>query len=88
LIIIYDNVTGPIPSVIMKNDGHGHLAKIPSMLISNEDGLRLKESIDKCKVFPTLKVEFDINQAEVSDVILWLDARNVITMISREKVLC
>lgn len=26
LIVIYDNVPGSTPSVIMKNDGHGHLA--------------------------------------------------------------
>lgn len=71
----------------MKNDGHGHLSKIPSMLISNEDGLRLKKSIDTCKTSPTLKVEFQIDQAIVSDVILWLDAKNVIIMTHREKVL-
>jgi hypothetical protein len=35
LIVIYDNETGILPSLIMKNDGHGHLSKIPSMLISN-----------------------------------------------------
>ena len=63
LIIIYDNETGIIPSLIMKNDGNGHLAKIPSMLISNEDGEKLKKSIDACKASPILKVEFEIDQA-------------------------
>lgn len=38
MVIIYDNMKSFEPNVIMKNDGHGHLAKIPSLLISKNDG--------------------------------------------------
>ena len=44
LIIIYDNNPGDNPVIIMKNDGHGHLAEIPSLFISNTDGNKLLNS--------------------------------------------
>lgn len=78
LIIIYDDKPGDIPSVIMKNDGHGHLAEIPSLFISNKDGNNLKTISSDCKDYPVVKIKFDISQAENSKVILWLDANNVL----------
>ena len=77
LIIVYDDEPGDKPTVIMKNDGHGHLAEIPSLFISNIDGENLKKTNNDCKDLPVVKVKFDIEQAEVSKVILWLDANNV-----------
>jgi hypothetical protein len=38
LIIIYDHTGGDQTTVVMKNDGHGHLAEIPSMFISKISG--------------------------------------------------
>jgi hypothetical protein len=61
LIIIYDNIAGDRPSVIMKNDGHGHLAEIPSLFISNSDGLKLGESSKDCKL-PIVRVVFEMEQ--------------------------
>lgn len=58
----------------MKNDGHGHLARIPSLFISNTDGLILKSK--ECSEPPVVKIKFKIEQAEVSHVIFWLDAAN------------
>lgn len=43
VVLIYDNNTSSAPSVIMKNDGHGHLTEIPSMFISNSDGLKMSK---------------------------------------------
>jgi hypothetical protein len=63
LIIIYDDRLGDNPSVIMKNDGHGHLAEIPSLFISNKDGINLKNNSDDCKDYPVVKIKFDISQA-------------------------
>ncbi len=63
LIIIYDDHPGDTPSVIMKNDGHGHLAEIPSLFISNKDGANLKNISGDCKDYPVVKIKFDINQA-------------------------
>lgn len=61
----------------MKNDGHGHLAKIPSLFISHTDGLKLFTKDSNCDSLPIVKVEFEIDQANVSHVTLWLDANNV-----------
>jgi hypothetical protein len=61
----------------MKNDGHGHLAKIPSLFISHTDGLKLSIYNASCDRLPIVKVAFEIDQAEVSHVTLWLDANNV-----------
>ena len=58
LIVIYDNETGILPSVIMKNDGHGHLARIPSLFISNTDGLILKSK--ECSELAVVKIKFKI----------------------------
>lgn len=77
LIIIYDDHLGDIPSVIMKNDGHGHLAEIPSLFISNTDGENLKNITKDCTDYPVVKIKFEIDQADHSKVILWLDANNV-----------
>ena len=32
----------------MKNDGHGHLAEIPSLFISKADGLKLLNQTQDC----------------------------------------
>lgn len=80
LILIYDDHPGDTPSVIMKNDGHGHLAQIPSLFISNKDGENLKTITKDCKDYPVIKIKFDIDQMENSKVILWLDANNVIDL--------
>lgn len=60
LIIIYDDEPGDKPTVIMKNDGHGHLAEIPSLFISNTDGENLRKTNNDCKDLPVVKVKFDI----------------------------
>ena len=44
MVIIYDNVKTLSPTVIMANDGHGHLVDIPSIFISNDDGERIKQA--------------------------------------------
>ena len=62
LIIIYDNVEGNNLNVIMKNDGHGHLAGIPSLFISNEDGLKLMKTTNDCPNLPIVKILFEIYQ--------------------------
>lgn len=85
LVLIYDDHEGSTPSVIMKNDGHGHLAEIPSLFISNADGENLKTISKDCKDYPVVKIKFDIDQAENSKVILWLDANNVHPTICRER---
>lgn len=69
----------------MKNDGHGHLARIPSLFISNTDGLILKSK--ECSESPVVKIKFKIEQAEVSHVIFWLDVANVMVLLCREKVI-
>jgi hypothetical protein len=63
LILIYDDHPGETPSVIMKNDGHGHLAEIPSLFISNKDGENLKVIKTECSSYPVVKIKFDISQA-------------------------
>ncbi len=78
LVIIYDHdVSSEATKVIMKNDGHGHLARIPSMFISNKDGIKLKTTEKDCDL-PVVKAGFEIEQKDVSKVILWLDANNVL----------
>lgn len=77
IVIIYDHIDSDTPSVVMKNDGHGHLAQIPSLFISNKDGKKLLSTDKNCPTLPVVKVAFEIEQAEVSKVILWLDANNV-----------
>ena len=57
MVIIYDENPSDVPNVIMKNDGHGHLAEIPSMFISNSDGIKLRTSSKDCEL-PSLKIEF------------------------------
>jgi hypothetical protein len=42
----------------MKNDGHGHLAKIPSLFISHTDGLKLFSKDASCDRLPIVKVAF------------------------------
>lgn len=42
----------------MKNDGHGHLAEIPSMFITKEKGEALIKTKKSCKDSLTLQVEF------------------------------
>ena len=42
----------------MKNDGHGHLARIPSLFISNTDGLILKSK--ECSELAVVKIKFKI----------------------------
>ena len=85
LIIIYDHQDGDHPSVIMKNDGHGHLAEIPSLFISKTDGVNLKKKTTDCDKLPVVRVHFEMDQKEVSDVTLWLDAGNVQILQFREK---
>lgn len=70
---------------MMKNDGHGHLAEIPSLFISNSDGLKLSSTNKECKNLPIVKLQFEIDQKQTSQVTLWLDANNVIQFIYREK---
>lgn len=76
VIIIYDNNEGDSPSVMMKNDGHGHLAEIPSLFISHSAGIKLQSG--GCQGLPIVKVMFEIDQSEQSDVTFWLDAGNVL----------
>lgn len=87
IIIVYDNNDGDNPSVVMKNDGHGHLAKIPSLFISHTDGLNLLTTNQTCPNLPIVKIAFEIEQAEVSHVTLWLDANNVSQLPYREKAI-
>jgi len=68
----------------MKNDGHGHLADIPSLFVTNSVGLKLKTA-DKVCSLPVVKIAFEMDQAEISQVTLWLDANNVPTLQFREK---
>jgi len=56
VIIIYDNLEGSSPVIIMKNDGHGHLAEIPSLFISNNDGLKLLATSKECFELPLVKI--------------------------------
>ncbi len=53
------------------------MAKIPSMFISNKYGLKLRETSKDCDL-AVVKVGFEIEQREVSQVLLWLDANNVV----------
>lgn len=62
VIIIYDNNNGDAPSVIMKNDGHGHLAEIPSLFISHTDGLKLLTGSANCGGLPVVRMMFEIDQ--------------------------
>ena len=41
MVIMYDNQATSGPYVVMANDGHGHLVDIPSIFISNLDGLTI-----------------------------------------------
>lgn len=41
LVIVYDNVQTSSPSLVMANDGFGHLVDIPAIFISYYDGLAL-----------------------------------------------
>ena len=59
----------------MKNDGHGHLAEIPSLFVSNTDGVKLGQKCDGR--LPLVRVHFEMHQQAVSTVIFWLDAGNV-----------
>lgn len=58
LIIIYDNVEGTSPTVMMKNDGHGHLAEIPSLFISSADGKKLMATSSECPKLPVMRIKF------------------------------
>lgn len=81
LIIIYNNEEGDKPTIIMKNDGHGHLAEIPSLFISKTDGLSLKKKTTECAKLPVVRVQFEMDQSQVSEVTFWLDAGNRETYI-------
>lgn len=85
IIIIYDNNEGSTPSIIMKNDGHGHLAEIPSLFISNSHGKKLLSTDTSCSKLPIMRIVFEIDQAETSDITLWLDAGNVSLILFRER---
>ena len=85
LIIIYDNNPGAVPSIIMKNDGHGINAEIPSLFISNTDGLNLLKTKKECGKYPMMRVHFEMDQTDISDVTFWLDAGNVKTSLCRDK---
>ncbi len=84
-VVIYDNLPGTSPSVLMMNDGHGHLAEIPSLLISNTDGLTLLETQTQCQTLPLLKLLFEIDQKQTSQVTLWVDSNNVSRSLRSEK---
>ena len=47
----------------MKNDGHGHLAEIPSLFISKTDGLSLKKKTTECAKLPVVRVQFEMDQS-------------------------
>jgi len=55
MVIIYDNEGADSIQVIMKNDGHGHLAEIPSLFISRTHGEGLATVKQDCKL-PVLKI--------------------------------
>jgi len=59
-VIIYDNETTSKPTVIMKNDGHGHLITIPSAFVSGEDGLKILSALASCNDQIFLKQVFDV----------------------------
>jgi hypothetical protein len=42
----------------MKNDGHGHLAEIASLFISNSDGKNLMTTDRDCATLPVVKILF------------------------------
>jgi hypothetical protein len=69
----------------MKNDGHGHLAEIPSLFISNTHGKKLQATDSTCSKLPLMRIVFELDQAETSDVTLWLDAGNVTDYRLRDK---
>lgn len=60
MVIVYDNELSSKPHIIMKNDGHGHLVAIPSVFVSNSDGLNIIKSIQQCNEAIMLKQVFDV----------------------------
>ena len=78
LAIIYDEDNGDELRVIMKNDGHGHLAEIPSLFVSQTQGETLREADSVCPQLPVIRIPFSIQQTEKAAVTLWLDSNNVI----------
>ena len=73
LVIIYDHqVETNVGKVFMKNDGyvvgqnpfHAHATKL--------------KTIEKDCDLPVVKAEFEVEQREMSKVILWLDANNIL----------
>ena len=58
LVIIYDHNKGADPTIVMKNDGHGHMVDIPSLFISNTDGLNLINLEKECGKLPMIRIHF------------------------------
>lgn len=77
LVVVIDNNPGEnITNVIMGDDGTGTGIRIPSMLISSEDGSILRE-FAKTKVGATLSAEFNVKAlVDIVDVELWFSSNN------------
>lgn len=66
LVIVYDNKEGDSPKIIMKDSGKGDLTSVPSLFISNADGLNLQTGDNDCDGLPIVKVSFEQVKAETS----------------------
>jgi len=71
LAIIMDNVPENTGYLTMKDDGKGYRVKIPSILISIEDGEALQKAASNNV---TLKVVFETSKSDRVNLTLWLEA--------------
>uniref|UniRef100_A0A0G4F363 Uncharacterized protein n=1 Tax=Chromera velia CCMP2878 TaxID=1169474 RepID=A0A0G4F363_9ALVE len=80
-VIVVDNTGATndgIKHTVVADDGRGNKVTIPSILITETDGDRLKEAVKKGKQDPTKQVlvelEWDVPQEDVVTVDFWSDA--------------
>ena len=73
IAIIMDNVPENTGYLTMKDDGTGYRVKIPSILISIDDGEALQKNAGSNI---TLKIAFETAKTDRVNLTLWLEANN------------
>jgi hypothetical protein len=73
LAIIMDNMPENVGYLTMKDDGTGYRVKIPSILISIEDGEALRK-ISQNNL--TMKITFETSKSERVNLTIWLESSN------------
>jgi hypothetical protein len=74
LAIIMDNMPENVSYITMMDDGTGYRVKIPSILISIDDGQALS-NISQNSV--AMKIIFETSKSDRVNLMIWLESSNV-----------